>query len=228
VPDASNNEGGVPLSRVDRVYRFIREAIINGEFEPGSPLRLQELADANDMSLIPVREALRRLEAERLVQTVPNKGARVAAISADDVIDAYKTRIVLEVAALRRAFDRIDDEAISRIREMKDEMVRAFKADDAARALECHRAIHFSLYEQADSPWLLYLIEILWSHTERYRRIATGLHPTYEAVGDEHAKVIEALAARDIDAAAEALRLDLEHTAELIVAAYRDEAPVRA
>jgi DNA-binding GntR family transcriptional regulator len=211
-----------PLSQVERVYRIIREAIISGDYAPGSPLKLQELSEAHDMSFIPVREALRRLEAERLVETIPNKGARVAELSMEDIVDAYRTRIVLEVDALRRAYPHIDAEVIAEARRMKDEMVRRFNKGQAASGFDMHRAIHFILYEKSGSPWLLHLIRILWHHTERYRRIATGLHPTYDHVGREHAKVLDALDRRDLEGAAEALRLDLEHTADLILATYRD------
>lgn len=153
-----------PLSQVERVYRIIREAIINGDYAPGSPLRLQELSEAHDMSFIPVREALRRLEAERLVETTPNKGARVAELSMEDIVDAYRTRIVLEVDALRRAYPRIDAGVIAEARRMKDEMVRRFNKGQPS-GFDMHRAIHFILYERSDSPWLLHLIKILWHHS---------------------------------------------------------------
>lgn len=221
---ASNLEEfpGPPPSRVERVYRLVRDAIIEGEHLPGSPLRLQELADAHGVSLIPVREALRRLEAERLVQSEPNKGARVAEISPDDVRDVYQTRIVLEVPALRRAFPRLDHQTIEEIRDIKERMVGAFKRGDRT-GNEFHRRIHFSLYERSESPWLLYMIEILWNHTERYRRMAMGLHPTFDHVGQAHAKILDALDAGDLDAASDALRLDLEHTAQLVIAAYEEQ-----
>lgn len=212
-----------PSSQVERVYEAIRNAIISGEYPPGSPLRLQELANAHGVSFIPVREALRILETERLVDTVPNKGARVSDLSMDDMVDAYQTRTVLECDALRRAYPRIDAEAITIARRMKDQMVEHFNAGDREAGFELHRAVHFTIYELSQSRWLLHLIDILWSHTERYRRIATDLHPTYDHVGEEHAKVLDALEQRDIEGAEEALRLDLEHTADLILASYSGE-----
>jgi DNA-binding GntR family transcriptional regulator len=208
------------LSHVDRAYESIRRAIIEGDYPPGFPLRLHALAREHGVSLIPIREALRRLQVERLVETVPNKGARVANLSIEDVTDAYKTRIVLEVGALREAFPKLDREMIGQAKRVKDEMVKAFKAGDAERGYQLHRDIHFCLYEQSQSPWLLYLIEILWSHTERYRRLATHLQPSYEYVGEEHAKVLKAIEHGDIEEATEALRLDLQHTSDVIVAAH--------
>lgn len=205
-----------PKSEVLRIYQSLREWIIDGRYPAGTPLRLQRLAEELGVSFIPVREALRLLEAERLVRTVPNQGARVAELSMEDLVDAYQTRIALEADALRRACPLLDDETLGAIEETKDEMVRAFESGDDTTGFELHRAVHFALYERSGSPWLLHLIEILWSHTERYRRMATRLHDTYEEVGDEHARILEELREGRLEEAVAALRRDLEHTAELI------------
>jgi hypothetical protein len=117
-------------SYVDLVYRRTRDAIIRGDYPPGTPLRLQDLATQNEVSLIPVREALRLLEAERLVETIQNKGARVSPLSLDDIVDAYQTRIVLEVDALARAYPKLTAEELAAARRLKDDMVRRFKKGD--------------------------------------------------------------------------------------------------
>lgn len=211
--------GSAPKSRVDTAYRRLREAIIGGEFAPGTPLRHSELTEAFGVSLIPIREAIRKLEVERLVDSVPNKGARVASISLDDVRDVYATRIVLEAEALRRAWPNLDREAIEEVRRIRREMVDRVRRDDP-RFYELHRRVHFSLYEPSRSPWLLHLIEILWSHTERYRRLAARLKTFVDEGRDLHGVVIDAIADGDLESATEALRRDLERTANLILEAY--------
>ena len=95
-------------SSVELVYRRTRHDIVSGELAPGVPLRLQELAARNGVSMIPVREALRLLEAEGFVDILQNKGARVAPVSKEDMIDVYRTRLVLETEALRQAVPRGD------------------------------------------------------------------------------------------------------------------------
>jgi DNA-binding GntR family transcriptional regulator len=208
-------------SRVDAAYRQLRRAIIHGDYPPGAPLRHAELEDAFGVSLIPIREAIRRLEVERLVDSVPNKGARVAPISLEDVRDVYATRVLLEVEALRRAWPRLDEEALSEIRELREAMVERARRDDPL-FYELHRQIHFGLYERSDSPWLVHLIEIVWSHTERYRRLATRLRQFVDEPADLHGVVLDAIAAGDIDQAAAALRQDLERTVNLIIEAYQE------
>lgn len=217
------NRNAAQGSYVDLVYQHTRDAIIRGEYRPGAPLRLQELASQSQVSLIPVREALRRLEAERLVETIQNKGARVSPLSVADVVDAYQTRIVLEVEALGRAYPNLATEELAVARKLKDDMVRRFKKGDDS-AFEVHRAVHFAFYDRSESMWLLHLINMLWHHTERYRRIATPLHPDYDEIGEEHARIIDAVEARDLRGAKKALREHLQTTVRLLLE-QRDEEP---
>lgn len=205
---------------VDQVYAKTREAILSGEYRPGKPLRLQELADANSVSLIPVREALRLLESERLVQSVPNKGARVASLSTDDVRSAYEARIVLEIEALRRAYENLTEEDLQRARDLASEMVDKFQRGDDVAGFELHRKLHFSLYEPSESSWILHFISLMWDHTERYRRLATQIRHDPEGIGHEHLAVLEALERGDRSGALSALRTHLERTAEILIDAW--------
>ncbi|HZB03994.1 MAG TPA: GntR family transcriptional regulator, partial [Actinomycetota bacterium] len=120
---AARREAAVEgISAVEHVYRLTRAGILRGEYAPGSPLRMQELAERSGVSAIPVREALRRLEAERLVESVANKGARVAELSFPDLADAYRLRTILEVEAVRLALPSLTDDDLARARALKDEM----------------------------------------------------------------------------------------------------------
>lgn len=220
---ASPGPETAPTSRVDSAYRKLREAIIEGEYAPGAPLRHSELTEAFGVSLIPIREAIRKLEVERLVDSIPNKGARVAAISLEDVEDVYQTRIALETEALRRAWPHLTPEVIDDISSTRERMVERVRRDDET-FYELHRRVHFEVYERSGSPWLVHLIEILWSHTERYRRLAAKLDSFVDEGSDLHGMILEAIRAQDREAAEEALRNDLQRTARLMFSAYEEEA----
>lgn len=208
------------MTSVDHVYDRTREAILSGEYAPGTPLRLQELANANAVSLIPVREALRLLESEKLVESIPNKGARVASLSTEDVRAAYEARIALEVEALRRAYDNLTDEDLGAARELATEMVERFQEGDDVAGFDVHRRLHFSLYEPSGSKWILHFISLMWDHTERYRRLATQIRHDPEGIGHEHLAVLEALERGDKSGALVALKTHLEHTAEILIEAW--------
>jgi DNA-binding GntR family transcriptional regulator len=202
-------------SLVSKAYAHILDGIISGRYEPSSSLRLQALANEIGMSMIPVREALRRLEAEHLVRITPNRGAQVAPLSLEDVQDAYTVRIILEVEALRRSFSALTEEDIARARKLTDRMVRLLERGDEA-GYEPHRELHFILYEKANSRWMMRTIETLWSHTERYRRLATELRGDPEEIGSEHGAVLDAVERGDEEAAVSALRTHLERSVAVL------------
>ncbi len=209
-----------PVSLVDQVLGYVRDRILSGEYEPGARLRLQPLAEESGASLIPVREALRILEAERLVETIPNRGARVAPISRDDIDDLYRTRILLETHAVRESPPMPDEEKAEYL-EILDQIQEASKADDEDRVLKLHRQYHFGLYNRTSSTWLPTLIDLLWKHTERYQRLSLPFR--HDAADDEHRGVLLALLEGDSDKAAEALHTHLKTTARLVGDAYQEE-----
>ncbi|KIQ18240.1 MULTISPECIES: GntR family transcriptional regulator [unclassified Rhodococcus (in: high G+C Gram-positive bacteria)] len=120
---------------VDRVYSHIREAIVAGTYAPGARLGEVELAEITDTSRTPVREALRQLEMEGLVEVLPHKGARVYQWTADDLDEIYDLRMTLEAMAAARAASRIDDKDVDRLSELCDLMETAAR-DGAAQQLD--------------------------------------------------------------------------------------------
>ena len=107
---------------VDRVYSHIRDSIVSGKFAPGSRLGEVELAELTATSRTPVREALRQLEMEGLVEVLPNKGARVYEWTADDLDEIYDLRMTLEAMAAARAAKRISEKDVDRLSELCDLM----------------------------------------------------------------------------------------------------------
>ena len=212
------------LNLVDRVYRSTRAAIVDGTYAPDARLRLNTLARENDVSLIPVREALRLLERERLVIATPNKGARVAPVSLTCLTDLYRVRKIVEVEAIRLAAPKLRKDSITTLRELVDEMVARFDVEDDKGFLALHRDFHFGIYDLSGSDWLRHIIEILWGHADRYVRLAVrhsilnGLvqddiqRTSVEDIGNDHHSILDKLEEDDIDGAAAAVISDLDGT----------------
>jgi DNA-binding GntR family transcriptional regulator len=190
------------ITAVDVAYHGIRTSILSGEFEPGMQLKLQNLGDRYSISLIPVREALRLLQAEGLVESVRNKGARVAPISLAETIDVYRLRLVLETAALRLAFPQVDDQLIEGLEECQRDMRKIF-AKDRIQYLALHQKLHFAIYSRCDSKWTLKLLGLVWSHSDRWRRMA--LPNDVNAQTEDHGPILSALKTRDLRGACKAL-----------------------
>jgi DNA-binding GntR family transcriptional regulator len=219
-------DGGEPpesplVSSVELVYQRTRGAILHGQYPPGSPLRLQELARRNAVSLIPVREALRMLEAEGFVESIRNRGARVSPVSRADLLDVYRIRMVLEAEALRQAFPHFTPEKLARLNKLHDRTLNYLRKESPAY-YEAHRALHFALYQESRSKWLMRMIEILWGHTERYRKLATPRVVREESTAG-HGPVIEGLERHDLDAAVAALQRHLQHTVDVVQAIYEEQ-----
>lgn len=209
-----------PPSRVDWVFSRLRKAIVEGDFAPGAPLKHGELSKLFGVSLIPIREALRKLEMERLVESTPNKGARVAPVTADEVHDVYSVRILLETDALRRSMPRLTEADVESMHEIYSQMLALGRRDDQ-RYPELHRKLHFLLYEKCDSPWLLHMIETLWSHTERHRRLASKIVDFATDLGsDLHRGIIDYVEAGDVEQAVQSLERDLSRISDLVASAY--------
>jgi len=203
-------DGSEPLeliTAVDVAYHGIRSSILSGEFEPGMQLKLQNLAGRYSISLIPVREALRLLQAEGLVESVRNKGARVASISLDETMDVYRLRLVLETTAIKLAFPHIDDELITALENLQQEMRKIFPTD-RIQYLALHQKLHFGIYSRGGSKWTMRLLGLVWSHSDRWRKMA--LPHDVNAETEDHGPILSALKARDLRAASKALERHIE------------------
>ena len=207
------------VNLVDRVYRSLRAGIVDGTYAPDTPLRLQALAKTNGVSLIPVREALRLLERERLVVATPNKGARVAPISLECLRDLYQVRKVVEAEALSLAAPKLSASALSELRSVVIRMADLFATADKTGYLKLHRQFHFGIYEKSDSTWLMHMIETLWGHADRYIHLAVRYERSAEEVLLEHLRILDKIGCGDFEGACSALRDDLDHTIQRVQAA---------
>lgn len=204
--DEENLAAAEPLeliTAVDVAYKGIRSSILSGEFEPGMQLKLQNLGNRYAISLIPVREALRILEAEGLVESVRNKGARVAPISMADALDVYRLRLLLETTALKMAFDHIDDDLIKELQRYQREMRDTFSRD-RMKYLSLHQQLHFGIYNRCGSKWTVKVLGMLWNHSERLRRLSLP-KVDLNAATEDHSAIIAALHSHDLRAATSAL-----------------------
>ncbi|HKY46618.1 MAG TPA: GntR family transcriptional regulator [Acidimicrobiia bacterium] len=210
--------GEKQLSLVEHALTSMRERILSGEYPPGSRLRLHVLAQETGASLIPVREALRVLETERLIETIPNRGARVVPLSITDMNDLYAVRILLEAEAVRAAVP-IDGKTEKELLRILSKMKVAVKENETKEIIRLNQEFHFGIYRRSNSQWLLYLIDLLWNHTERYQRLSLSFR--HDAADREHRAILKALAAGQSEEAAIAMRDHLRTTATLVAEYFK-------
>ena len=201
----------------EKAFETLHAAIITGRLRPGTRLPIEDLAEVLHMSPMPIREAVRRLDAAGFVENIPHRGARVTELSITDLAEVYEARLALEVLAVRRAAGAFTDEEERTARERLAELHR-LSDDNSAATSNAHAAFHFALYDAADSAWLVRLIRPVWETAERY---CLEYPESRQLAGRrrEHQAILAACAAHDADRAAVALHDHLATTANNVAAA---------
>ncbi len=193
----------------EAVADALRDAIYLGELTHGTRLTQDNLAAQFGVSRIPVREALRQLESEGLVEITPHRGAVVSALTPQGLQEIYEIRIALESLAVSLAVPRVSEEDLEKLDALISEMDRQ---KVPTLWLERNREFHNALYAPAGRPRLCDLIETLRRNSERYLRIYVGLMGRMGIAQEEHRRIVEACRQRDADAAVAALRTHLSNT----------------
>lgn len=200
------DNGAAPTTVSDYVTQRIRDAILQGQFTLGSRLDQQQIADEMGVSTIPVREALRRLEANGLVLIHPRRGAFVAEFSEKELFDIKRIREMLEELATRLGAPKLDDERLDRLQALNARMAKLTAANQAETWGELNREWHFTLYEAADSPILVEMIKTLWDRSSLYRHVYVGSRKHREQSVADHAAALKHIRAGKTAAAARTIR----------------------
>jgi DNA-binding GntR family transcriptional regulator len=194
------------VTSTEQAHDAILAAILDGSLPPGTALPLKELSESLGMSMMPVREAIRRLEASGLVANEPHKGARVRSVSDEDLEDTYIARIEIEGALTALAAVRFDDDHARAARRALDEQHEAIGRDDLVAARNAHEEFHQAIYRAAGSSWLLRAIAPTWRNSERYRSPGMMAEPANIATRRaEHERILQSCIDRDPASARAAL-----------------------
>jgi DNA-binding GntR family transcriptional regulator len=213
-----------PLDRQtlgERAYAQLADLLISGRLAPGERLSLRTAAEVLGVSIMPVREAVSRLVADRALEVMPNRAVRVPLMSVAQFRDLTKVRIAIEGhAAAQAALQRNDDDlaAIARAEEAMWAESRKSRPD-LPRVVELNKTFHFAVYEAAHSPILVEIIRALWLKAGPVINLDLRANPERLAKGDAirfHANVRKAIAAGDPAAAQGGIAADISGAAEVI------------
>jgi DNA-binding GntR family transcriptional regulator len=195
--------------RGDAAYRMLKDAIVSHELDAGAPVSEEEWARRLGMSRTPVREALNRLEQERLVRRVPNHGVFVADLSLDDFLEICEVRSLLEGNACRVAAAHVHENELAYFEAEFDKLeVTDPTEDDVRRANEIDRAFHMFILEAAGNRQVISIIDHL---NDMITRLRFALTPTrYEESLKEHREILAALRAGDGEAAEAAMHAHMD------------------
>lgn len=211
MPGAKNDQPGV--TKQERAYRTIRERILNGVYGPGYRVVIDTLASELEVSAVPVREAIRRLEAEGLVVYRPNAGAQVAPAEPGLYDEELTVLAVLEGYATALAAEEMSPDDVVRLKEINERMVEAMERIDALSFGRLNQEFHGAIYARCPNPSLVEILEDVARRLDAIRRTVFVQIPYRGSASiEEHRQLIELVERRapfaEIEAAARAHKLN--------------------
>jgi DNA-binding GntR family transcriptional regulator len=168
----------------------LRQGILAGSYPAGSQLRQDALAQAFEVSRIPVREALFQLEAEGFVRIVPHKGAIVSGLSLDEINDVFQLRKLLEPRLLASSVPALTTEDFAAVAGMEAAFEEAMQAGDISRWGVLNADFHLALYARATQPRTLSIVSGLLQTSDRYTRLQLQRSSSIERARTEHNELI--------------------------------------
>lgn len=206
---------GTRVTLADRVYVQVKNALMSGHFMPGQSLTIDSLSGQFGVSHMPVREALRRLSAVEALEVAQNGSTRVPNVSIERLSDICANRLHVESHAAALAAKNMDAATLERLTAIAKAHEECRDRNEVYKMLELNQHFHFRIYETAQSPILLQIIESLWLRHGPYMRLLTDdlisdVAPDSKVdVGPGHGMLMEALRQKDADLASRALRIDI-------------------
>ena len=224
-------EGGRPrfdnLTLRERVHDHLKTEILASHYAPGTELLEVPLSEELGVSRGPVREALRSLESEGLVEITPRRGAVVTAFSRREFLEAYQVRESLEALGVRLAVPRLTESALDALDARLDEMTSFAAANDVDGFFEANAAFHDAFMEASENRKLIEVYRRLMAQMGPYRRPSARLRGNVERSIAEHREILTAARQRDVETAVECLMRHVE-VPQRMLEGMTDEEFVRA
>lgn len=204
-------------SLTDQVVEVVREAILSRELEPGELYSVYQLAERMKISRTPVREGLLRLAEAGMVRFERNRGFRVLERDPQSVIEVFHLRLLLEVPAVRLAAAHAEEALVTALQDELGAMREKASEHDDVGFMRCDRRFHELLMEAAGNARLAAVVDGLRDMTTTLGTSTVDRSRTLAEIADEHEPILTAVRARDAEAAAQAMRSHIAHTAGLLV-----------
>ncbi|WP_133406609.1 GntR family transcriptional regulator [Parashewanella tropica] len=207
----------VHKTRTQVVVEVLREKILSGDIAAGEPLRQSALADELSVSRIPIREALLQLEAEGLVKFEAHKGATATVLSVDQVTELFELRAMVETDLLAKAIPNMQRTDFSEAEQVLELLESAFKQENAVASWsELNTQFHTCLYQAANRPHTLEVIQSLNTNCDRYIRLQLLLGGGIPKAEQEHRDLLEHCKNGETDKACNLLKSHILNAAETI------------
>lgn len=187
------------------IFEKVREDILNGRYATGDKIVEAKLAEELGVSRTPVREALKQLELDGLVESLPNRGVIVKGITDQDIEDIYTIRLAIEGIAARWSVERIDPEEIDQLKEIYDLMEFYASKGDVEKSFELNTRFHETLFKATKSRYLEHVLKDFQLFIKSTRSESLKSEGRLDRALAEHRLILDAYLNQDVDAAIEAI-----------------------
>lgn len=205
----------LPLREV--VFRALRNAIVQGEFQPGERLMEVTIANKLGVSRTPVREAIRMLELEGLVVMIPRKGAEVANITVKDLKDALEVRMAIEALSVRLTCERIDEKGKEEIKQVCIAFREAINSKLVPAIVEADEAFHNMIYKLSQNPRLINIAQNLREQVYRYRVEYVKDFSYHDNLVTEHDQITNAILLGDANTAERIMNEHIYNQEQIVI-----------
>lgn len=208
-----------PLREV--IFTTLRDAIIVGELRPGERLMEVKLAEKMGVSRTPVREAIRKLELEGLVDMIPRKGAHVADLSVKDIVDVLEVRASLDGLAALLAAERITDEEIDELNHVNSQFVGFLQKENLQGSIKKDVEFHEIIYRSSRNEKLIQIVNNLREQVQRFRVIYLKDYVNPKELEKEHKDIIDAICSKNSDLSRRVAQNHIKSQQESIINAIK-------
>ena len=207
--DKTNNQ---PLS--NNLFTELQSDILTGRIKSGEKLTEQHICNKYGVSRTPVREALRQLEMDGLIENIPNRGAFVVGLADQDIIDLFDLRTVYEIQAVRWGIERINDDELAQLEETFEFMEFYTMKDDFAKMLNINTSFHELIYASSHNRMLERVLQSYQLYLKHIRKPPEDPSAYLVQVLEEHRAIYEAFKAKDVEAGAAAMAAHMHTSRE--------------
>lgn len=202
----------------DIAYEMLRKAILDGAIETGERIVEKDYAEKLNISRTPIREAIRRLESEGLVQYIPRKGVIAKGLSLEDIEEIYEIRKALECLAVRQLILNLDDNILNKLKLVRLKMYEIEKTGSIEELYKESNDLHKEIIESCSMPRLKKLIENLQEYY--YNRATESIESRWKEAIKEHIAIYEAVLNKDIKAAQEFISIHSDNSKKVLFYLY--------
>lgn len=199
------------------IYEHLRQAILEGVMKPGERIVERDIAAKFNASRTPVREALRKLESEGLIEYLARRGVIVRGFNVGEVEEIYNIRKVLECLAIRSAIKNITADRITELKRIVQELEQVENGNAVKTTFQGLHEFDDLIADTANMPILKGFLQTLKESLQRYRRINLSHHPRRRDAVKEHQQILQAIIDRDVERAEEVVKLHVDNSRKEIM-----------